>query len=448
MTVPDSSLWWVRRDMRLADNPAAASAAESRNHAAIMCWTPGVHFWSGRRVAHLARVAWQLREAMGGALSVRRGEPAQVVTEAARQADASVVWAAQEFSPSGVATQDAVRTALEADGRELRFVGSPYAVAPGRVRKSDGDPYKVFTPFRESWRAHGWRSPAPALDGHGWDRLSASDQDVDLDQMAAHGDTTDPLLAPHEFREERVLADFGSFVDDALDRYQSERDRPDLDSTSHLSTALAFGQIHPRTVLAAAARHDHPSARIFESELAWREFHADVLFHHPGARRESLTPVLSNQDWVAGTKADAAFMAWRDGLTGFPMVDAGMRQLAQTGWMHNRVRMVVASFLVKDLRVPWQRGADHFRRALVDYDHAQNQLNWQWVAGTGRDAAPFFRIFNPESQRDKFDPQRRYVERWIPELDTPGYPTPMLDHKAERAVTLEMYQRAKAQRSR
>jgi deoxyribodipyrimidine photo-lyase len=153
--------------------------------------------------------------------------------------------------------------------------------------------------------------------------------------------------------------------------------------------------------------------------------------------------VLLEEDWVRGRQADAAFMAWRDGMTGFPLVDAGMRQLAQTGWMHNRVRMVVASFLVKDLRIPWQRGADHFRRTLVDYDHAQNQLNWQWVAGTGRDASPFFRIFNPEAQLERHDPHRRYVQRWVPELDTPAYPGPMVDHKAERETTLALHRQAK-----
>ncbi|WP_084077626.1 deoxyribodipyrimidine photo-lyase [Demequina sp. NBRC 110057] len=442
-----TGLWWARRDLRLADNPALTGAQEDGGAAAVFAWTDGITRWSGRRSAHLARVLWQLRDQAGGALAVRRGAADAVVAQAAREAGAAVVWAAREFTPAGITEQDAAAAALEADGRELRLIGSPYAVAPGRVRKADGDPYKVFTPFRDAWRQHGWRSPADAGDPASLRPLAPHQDDIDLDQRAAHGDASDPLVEPHEFREDRLLADLDAFIADDLRRYRDDRDRPDLDGTSHLSTALAFGQIHPRTVLAATARERHPSARVFESELAWREFHADVLFHHPGARRESLTPVLRERDWLDGRDADEAFTAWRDGLTGFPLVDAGMRQLAQTGWMHNRVRMVVASLLVKDLRVPWQRGADHFRRALVDYDHAQNQLNWQWVAGTGRDASPFFRIFNPMTQADKFDPARRYVERWVPEVDTPAYPAPIVDHATERRITLDLYQAAKAERS-
>lgn len=442
-------LWWARRDLRLDDNPALLEAQAEGKAAAVFAWTPALHFWSGRRRAHLARVLWSLKDSTGGALTVRRGEAAEVVLAAAQAADATVVFASQEYTPAGVREQDQVAAALEADGRSLRMIGSPYAVAPGRVTKGDGTPYRVFTPFRGAWREHGWRSPAAPADPRGFEGLPAPKADeVDLDQIAAHGDGEDPLERNHEFRESRVREGLESFIDDAVEHYQDERDRPDLDSTSHLSSALAFGLAHPRTVLAMTGAVDHPAARTFESELAWREFHADTLWHEPQALRESLTTVVRDEDWATGPEADKAFIAWRDGRTGFPIVDAGMRQLAATGWMHNRVRMVVASFLVKDLHVPWQRGADHFRRALVDYDHSQNQLNWQWVAGTGRDASPYFRVFNPETQASKFDPHRRYVERWVPELDTPAYPAPMVDHKAERETALELNRRAKATEQR
>ncbi|WP_062132457.1 cryptochrome/photolyase family protein [Demequina aestuarii] len=443
-----TQLWWARRDLRLDDNPALISAQKDGPAAAVFAWTPALHFWSGRRRAHLARALWSLRDDTGGGLAVRRGEPADAVLAAARQADAPVVWAAQEYTPSGVREQEAVAAALGADGRELRMIGSPYAVAPGRVTKGDGTPYRVFTPYRGAWREHGWRSPAAPADADAFARLPADSADADLDQIAAHADAEDPLERTHEFRERRVREDLEEFVDDRIEHYGEERDRPDLDSTSHLSTALAFGLVHPRTVLALTGAVDHSAARAFESEIAWREFHADTLWHEPQARRESLSTVVLEDDWATGAEADAAFIAWRDGRTGFPLVDAGMRQLASTGWMHNRVRMVVASFLVKDLHLPWQRGADHFRRALVDYDHSQNQLNWQWVAGTGRDASPYFRVFNPQTQADKFDPHRRYVERWVPDLDTPAYPGPMVDHKAERERALELNRRAKARAQR
>lgn len=436
-----SAVWWVRRDARLGDNPALLAAQADGPAAAVFAWVPALHFWSGRRVAHLARVLWSLDQDMGPRLGVRKATAADAVLAVAREHQARLVWATQEFSPSGVAEQDSVREALEADGRELKFVGSPYAVSPGSVRKGDGAEYKVFTPFRNAWRERGWRAPAADADP---DRFVAVTSDVSLDQYAAHGDTTDPVTPQREFREQRVLADAVEFVESHVDDYDDTRDLPAVNGTSGLSVPLAFGQIHPRTVLALTARHATASARVFESEIAWREFHADVLWHYPAARRESLKPVLSDNAWNTGKEADAAFVAWRDGLTGYPLVDAGMREMKATGTMHNRVRMVVASFLVKDLHLPWQRGADYFRRALLDYDHSQNQLNWQWVAGTGRDASPFFRVFNPTTQLEKFDPDRHYVRRWLPDLDTPVYPAPMVDHAVERAVTLDSLRDSKS----
>jgi len=431
---PASAVWWVRRDPRLADNPALVAAQASGAVAAVFAWVPELHFWSGRRVAHLARVLWSLNTDMGGRLGIRKATAADAVLAVAREHGASTVWAAQEFSPSGVAQQDQVRSALEADGRELKLAGSPYAVTPGSVTKADGSEYKVFTPFRRAWRDVGWPTPTPPADANGFVAVGT---DTSLDLYAAHGDTTDPVTPRHEFREKRVLEDVSEFMDSRLADYDSTRDIPAADGTSRLSVPLAFGQIHPRTVLARTASHDGESARTFESEIAWREFHADVLWHYPQARRTSLKPVLADDQWNTGRQADAAFLAWREGRTGFPLVDAGMRELKSTGTMHNRVRMVVASFLVKDLHLPWQRGADYFRSALLDYDHAQNQLNWQWVAGTGRDASPFFRVFNPTTQLHKFDPDLEYVRTWLRDLDTPGYPEPMLDHAAERVATLD-----------
>ncbi len=431
---PASAVWWVRRDARLYDNPALLHAQAAGPVAAVFAWVPALHFWSGRRVAHLARVLWSLNQDIGGTLGVRKATAADAVLATAREHDARTVWAAREFSPAGVAEQDQVREALQADGRELRFAGSPYAVDPGIVTKGDGTEYKVFTPFRNAWRDHGWDAPHPKADPGAFVTTAS---DVSLDLYAAHGDSTDLVSPQREFREERVLADARHFAEARLDDYDSTRDLPAANGTSSLSVPLAYGQIHPRTILDWTARDATASARVYESEIAWREFHADVLWHYPAARRESLKPVLADDAWNTGKEADAAFVAWREGLTGYPLVDAGMRELRATGTMHNRVRMVVASFLVKDLHLPWQRGADYFRRALLDYDHAQNQLNWQWVAGTGRDASPFFRVFNPTTQLEKFDPDHQYVRRWIPDLDTPAYPEPIVDHAVERLATLD-----------
>lgn len=255
------------------------------------------------------------------------------------------------------------------------------------------------------------------------------------------------------------------FLRDDLAGYDVDRDRPDLDVTSSMSVHLKHGEIHPRTMLAdlagagrGASGRLAGSVATYRSELAWREFHADVLWHHPSATGRSLREVVPEDAWATGTDADRAFTAWAEGRTGYPLVDAGMRQLLGQGWVHNRVRMVVASFLVKDLHVPWQRGAAHFMAWLVDGDVPQNQLNWQWVAGTGRDAAPFFRIFNPVTQGRKFDPDGTYVRRWVPELRDvpggavhepwalpggvpPGSPERMVDHAHERRVALEDHAR-------
>lgn len=428
-----TAIWWVRRDARLHDNPALLEAQADDDALAVFPWSPPLARWSGRRVAHLARTLWSLRDDAGGALTVRRGTPADVLIGAAREAGATAVWAQREYSPSAVAEQTAIEASLAEAGITVHYAGSPYAVAPGRVVKQDGSPYQVFTPFSRAWREHGWRAPAPAAD---LARMEALDSDVSLDLYAAHGDADDPLASPVEFRESRWLARLEDFAAGPMQRYADARDLPADDATSRLSVPLAFGQIHPRTILAATSAAPGRSARVFESELAWREFHADVLHHHPSALRESLRRVVPDDAWDVGPHADRAFIAWREGRTGFPLVDAGMRELKATGTMHNRVRMVVASFLVKDLHLPWQRGADYFRRALLDYDHAQNQLNWQWVAGTGRDASPYFRVFNPDGQREKFDPDQAYVRRWVAELDTPAYPARIVDHKAERERAL------------
>ena len=323
-----TSLWWVRRDARLADNPALLAAQADGAAAAVFAWTPALHRWSGRRSAHLARVLWSLRADTNGALGVRRGAAADVVLAAAREHGSAVVHAAREFTPSGIREQDSVGAALAADGRELLLTGSPYAVPPGEVVKADGSEYQVFTPFLRAWRDHGW---PPAARRAGPHALLATTSDVSVDLYAAHGDAEDLLSNRMEFREGRWLDRLTDFIDQDLSEYNEDRDRPDRDATSHLSVPLAFGQIHPRTILSATRVVHGPAARKFEAELAWREFHADVLFRHPRALRESLRTVILDDDWETGPAADAAFIAWREGLTGFPIVDAGMRELKATG---------------------------------------------------------------------------------------------------------------------
>ena len=366
------------------------------------------------------------------------------MVKVAREIDASAVHVTADCGPYGRRRDDAVEQALG----DVAFVrtGSPYAVTPGRVVKSDGSPFKVYTPFYRAWREHGWPTPASTIAG----RVSWT---ADVDGIDIPKDPRLPaaLTLPCA-GEEAARRAWSTYRRTALQDYADVRDRPDLDRTSHLSVYLKWGCIHPRTLLAELGPHDET----FRRELAWREFYASVLFHWPESAREYFQPALAGLPYA---QPGAAFDAWRVGRTGYPIVDAGMRQLADTGWMHNRVRMIVASFLVKDLHIEWTHGARHFMKHLVDADLASNQHGWQWTAGTGTDPSPFFRIFNPVTQGRKFDPDGDYVRRWVPELrgvdgsavhepwllpDRPAdYPEPIVDHATERAVALAQYNAAR-----
>jgi deoxyribodipyrimidine photo-lyase len=261
-------------------------------------------------------------------------------------------------------------------------------------------------------------------------------------------------LALPEAGEAAARRRWTRYVEERLAGYDGDRDRPDLDATSRMSVHLKWGEIHPRTMLADLAHRRSAGAATYRKELAWREFYADVLWHRPETAREYLRREFAT---MAYDEPGARLTAWQEGRTGYPLVDAGMRQLRATGWMHNRVRMVAASFLVKDLHLEWQHGARHFMRWLVDGDLASNQHGWQWTAGCGTDAAPYFRVFNPVAQGARFDPAGDYVRRWVPELtDVPakhvhepwknpdglpqGYPGPIVDHKQERLEALERYE--------
>jgi deoxyribodipyrimidine photo-lyase len=267
---------------------------------------------------------------------------------------------------------------------------------------------------------------------------------------------TDADLPP--VGEEAAAERWAGFKHDGLDRYRDGRDLPAGEHTSRLSSYLKWGHIHPRTLL-ADLDSGRPGHRVFRTELGWREFYADVLFHEPRSARHSLVANMAGMKVDGGKRAKERFEAWAAGRTGYPIVDAGMRQLLGEGWMHNRVRMIVASFLVKDLHIDWTWGARHFLRHLVDGDLASNNHGWQWVAGTGTDAAPYYRVFNPTLQGARFDPHGAYVRRWVPELtsvpdkyvhepwkapnlplDASGYPTPIVDHAAERDEALARYQ--------
>jgi deoxyribodipyrimidine photo-lyase len=447
---------WFRRDLRRHDNPAllesVAAARADGDDEVVALFVLDPVLWDAAgdvRRAWLARSLRALDATLDGALVVRHGDPVALVPEVAAALGGRTVHVAADFGPYGAARDARVAAALAADGRELVATGAPYAVAPGRVTKNDGTPYRVYTPFYRAWVAHGWRAPAP--DPEGWPawRIDARGP------LACDGIPDEPPLSAElpAVGEAAALERWARFRTDGLAAYDELRDRPDLAGSSNLSAHLRWGEIHPRTLLADL--DDSPAHTVFRKEIAWREFYADVLHHAPTSARDWFDPRFGLMEHDAGADADARFDAWTQGRTGFPFVDAGMRQLLAEGWMHNRVRMVTASFLVKDLHLPWQRGARWFMRHLRDGDLASNQHGWQWTAGSGTDAAPYFRIFNPVTQGLRFDPEGDYVRRYVPELRAlPGaaahqpwdhpllaadYPPPLVDHGEEREESLRRY---------
>jgi deoxyribodipyrimidine photo-lyase len=441
---------WFRRDLRRRDNPALLEAAAADDVAPLFVFDERLWKPSGptRRV-WLLRSLRALAESIDDNLLFRRGDPVDEVIRVARAASADAVHIAADFGPYGSERDSRVEKALAEHDIALVRTGSPYAIAPGRIRKDDGTPYSVFTPFYRAWLDHGWRAPAATPRAPHWIRPLKSG---DLPREPDLGAMDLPTAG-----EEAALRRWRAFRDGPLMEYAEMRNRPDRPGTSAMSAHLKYGEIHPRTLLADLAAKRGTNVESYRSELAWREFYADVLFHHPRSAREYLRPEMAGMTYATGKTADEHFRAWSEGRTGYPFVDAGMRQLRAEGWVHNRVRMVVASFLVKDLHIEWQRGAREFMHWLRDGDLASNNHGWQWVAGSGTDAAPYFRVFNPVTQGRKFDPDGNYVRRYVPELRViggaavhepwalpdgvpAGYPERIVDHAEERKVALARYE--------
>ncbi|MEM6109746.1 deoxyribodipyrimidine photo-lyase [Mycobacterium sp. 050272] len=437
------ALLWFRRDLRLRDHPALLAAAESEEVLACFVVDPRLENSSGqRRLQFLGDTLRRLHDDLGGRLLVTRGRAEEQIPRIAKKIDATAVHISQDFAPYGKRRDEKVRAAL--GSVPLVATGSPYLVSPGRVTKDDGEPYKVFTPFLRKWREEGWRKPAQSsADSARW---------LDPTHVVKRCEIPDPgVELGLETGEAAALSQWKQFADDGLQRYAEDRNRPDLPGTSRMSAHLKFGTIHPRTMV-AAMNLGAAGAQTYLRELAFRDFYAGVLHYWPASAWRNWNSDFDGIQTDTGAQAKRRLEAWKAGRTGFPIVDAGMRQLHETGFMHNRVRMIVASFLVKDLHLPWQWGAEWFLDQLTDGDMANNQHGWQWCAGCGTDAAPYFRVFNPTTQGQKFDPAGDYIRHWVPELrgaedvhlrkgERPqGYPEPIVDHGTERAEALRRYQ--------
>ena len=459
-----AAILWFRRDLRTDDHPALARASELGDGVApvfvvddVLARRSGL-----ARSMFLSEALRSLNEALDGCLHLAEGPPAAALLSIAKSLGAQHVVATAETTPYGQARDEAVAKALEAEGISLHLVDTNYAVAPGLVTTQTGTACKVFTAYKRGWESFVNPSPIvmPAvmrytsipgslgpeiLIERAQTQVPALLKSLNLDAPATLPRAT--TQAAHE-----LLANFAA---GPVSAYEDLRNVPGVAGTSQLSAYLRFGLLHPRTVLASVSGADKGSA-VFRSEICWREFYADVLFHRPESATQSLQPALAQLRWDEGPEALERFAAWTRGETGYPIVDAGMRQLLAEGWMHNRVRMLTASFLVKSLHLDWRWGAAWFMLRLVDGDLASNQHGWQWTAGTGTDASPFHRIFNPSVQAQRFDPEGDYVHRYIPELAAveaptclePGggggmlaasYPEPMVDHATERQEALARF---------
>ena len=462
------SIFWFRRDLRVGDHPALLEACrrgEGRVVALFILDDSLLAATGLTRALYLRDTLQALHDEIGGALLVRRGDPARVLVEVARECGAGEVIATNDYSPRGRARDERVAAALDDVDLTLSLLDSPYLVRPGVVRTQSGTPCRVFRAFTRGWNDEHHPAPFDAPVGVTWERLDT----LELDEVVASAQRRAPeyfgdlaTLAPAAVGpagERAAIARLDDFVP-KVDDYAETRNLPSVDGSSRLSAFLRFGALHPRTILAATSGLERGRAT-FASELCWREFYADVLYHHPDSAWRALQPAMAALRVDTDERAVERFRAWALGETGYPFVDAGMRQLLSEGWMHNRVRMVAASFLVKHLHLDWRWGAKWFLWRLSDGDLASNQHGWQWTAGTGTDAAPFHRVFNPTLQGERFDPDGTYVRHYVDELRDvaapgclqpgggaglwrpAGYAEPLIDADAERREALVRFAEAR-----
>jgi deoxyribodipyrimidine photo-lyase len=475
----DPVIFWFRQDLRLSDNPALSAAVRTGRPLVTVYilddetpgrWRPGgaARWWLHHSLEALARGL----SAAGGRLVLRRGRAADVMLSLVHETGARHVYWNRCYEPFAMARDEAIRGSLAAIGVETHTFNGSLLHEPWTIRHAGGLPFRVFSAFwRVCRRNVVLDAPLPAPRRFGETPRLASDDLHAWGLLPTRPNWAEgfkPLWQPGEKGAQRRLE---TFLEETAERYAALRDRPDLDATSRLSPHLHFGEVSPRQVwhaisFAQSSRRISPeAAETFLSELGWREFAHHLLHAHPDMPEKPLREEFVSFPWRSDR---SQLVAWQRGLTGYPIVDAGMRELWTTGWMHNRVRMITASFLVKHLLVDWREGEAWFWDTLVDADLANNAMNWQWVAGSGADAAPYFRIFNPVLQGEKFDPDGVYVRRWVPELAAlppsfihkpwlapasvlaeagvvlgKTFPNPIIDHATARRRALAAFARCK-----
>jgi len=476
-------LLWFRHDLRVTDHPALLAAIDQgASVVPVFIWDPqGESAWPPGEASKwwlhhsLCRLDESLRQ-LGSRLVIRSGDSTEVLRDLIAETGAKGLCWHRRYEPDIIARDRKIKESLRRDGLIAKSFNGSLLFEPWDVETKDGKPYQVFTPFWRNCRGKKFASPRkapasiPAPDR--WP-LSQSIDSLNLLPKRDWAREFSVRWQPGEAGAETVLDEF---ICDAIETYTEDRDRPDLLGTSSLSPHLHFGEISPRQIWQrVVAEFDAPPATgngkddgpwTFLSEIGWREFSHHVLYHFPETPQSPLRKKFAEFPWSYNKEH---LRAWQHGLTGYPIVDAGMRELWTTGWMHNRVRMIVASFLTKHLRLSWQEGSRWFWNTLVDADLANNTMGWQWAAGCGADAAPYFRIFNPILQGKKFDPDGEYVRDWVPELakldpkwiHTPWkatgealsragitlgkqYPRPIVDHSEAREAALKAFEKVKS----
>lgn len=465
-----TSIMWFRQDLRLSDNPALLHACSQGEIIPLFILDASDRKLGGASKWWLHHSLKSLEEDLGG-LVVRQGDPLSIISSMIADTGAEGVYWNRGYEPHIVRRDTEIKSVLGEDGHDVKSFPGSVVREPWEVETGSGDPYKVYTPFWKAVLSKGIPGPA----GHAKPELadlSGLGEKIDnlklLPEKPDWAEGWQDLWSPGE---KGAMQQLEQFLENGLEGYGELRNRPDLPNVSRLSPHLHFGEISPRQVCEIAYRKAGDQAKYsgdvkkFVAEIGWRDFANNLLFHFPEIPEKNWKPAFDAFPW---RENEEDLQAWRKGQTGYPMIDAGMRELWQTGYMHNRVRMLVASFLVKHLRIHWKHGEEWFWDTLCDADMANNTTSWQWVTGSGADAAPYFRIFNPISQGPKFDPAGDYVRKWCPELaeldtkyihapfDAPDealekagvelgktYPHPLVDHAEAREAALKGYEDVK-----